>query len=624
MSPILDQIRNEYTESNDYFLARKQRQVKQLQLLNNLQRGDENIASSLLFSFFNRVLSNLYDDKIQIKFVPSEEMDYKKIEALNKLAINDFREMDMPRIQYDSVWDSCFFGRGFIETAKFNKERKLLEPKVLNPLACGTDPFFSEPSQWRYYWKWVLKPGWEIKNLIDAGVITGIKSLREIPSGLEENLWNFKVQRDQAKKLTSTGQDSVMVFPDEVEGIYQILEIYTTDQNGNRIVSWVDKGFSHILMTEKLKLEKDESWPVVVKEIFREPHSAVSFSVPDLIEDKHRAESVLLNLAYVAAKDEANPVYAYNPDLVKDVTQLFQRQINQHIPVEDTQLAIAPLNKNAALSTSLLAFLNILRNEAQDPIGSGMTFQPTKKGKETATKAALDQQTVDMSQSLQSKILQIGEKEFWGHWYRRYLQNTKDGDKKILALTSVKGVTFESINLGDIRTKYPPKVMVLSAKEAEFKELVNKRDMMQIFPQFAQTMTPEGFKNFNKHIFLPKFVEDSSLIDLVLPKSIDELNAEKENDMLNQDKSVEVKETDDHETHLYIHEMAKNTPAKIVHCYWHQELLALQKKREQEMAMMQGQMQPPQMAKQLDVGQNNPLEATAAEKESKNKKVALV
>ena len=178
MTSLLQQIRNQYTESNDYFLARKQRQVKQLQLLNNLRRGDENIASTLLFSFFHRVLSNLYDDKIQIKFVPGEEMDNKKIEVLNKLAVNDFREMDMSRIQYDWIWDACFFSKGYVETSHFDKKRKLLVPRVLNPLACGSDPFFSEPQQWRYYWKWVLKPGWEVKALIDSGVIDGIKSLR--------------------------------------------------------------------------------------------------------------------------------------------------------------------------------------------------------------------------------------------------------------------------------------------------------------------------------------------------------------------------------------------------------------------------------------------------------------
>ena len=85
-----------YYDESFYFLQpRKVRQVNQIALLNNLQRGDQNIASTLLLTLFNRIMSNLYDDKIQIKFVPSEDLDQKKINSLNILAQSDYREMNM-------------------------------------------------------------------------------------------------------------------------------------------------------------------------------------------------------------------------------------------------------------------------------------------------------------------------------------------------------------------------------------------------------------------------------------------------------------------------------------------------------------------------------------------------
>src|SRR3989304_2095325 len=96
-----------------YFLQpRKRRQAQQIVLLNNLQRGDENIASTLLLTLFNRIMSNLYDDKMQVKFVPGEEMDNKKVASLNILAQNDYREMDMAKLDYDWTWDPLFFARG--------------------------------------------------------------------------------------------------------------------------------------------------------------------------------------------------------------------------------------------------------------------------------------------------------------------------------------------------------------------------------------------------------------------------------------------------------------------------------------------------------------------------------
>ena len=162
-----------YDESFQFLQSRKTRQVSQLVLLNNLQRGDQNIASTLLITLFNRILSNLYDDKMQVKFVPSEEMEQKKINSLNILAQNDYREMDKAKLDYDWSWDTLFFGRGYMETLRFDTKRKLMEPCVINPLTFGYDPFFEKAEDWRYYWKWITKSSVQIEKLIKSGKITG-------------------------------------------------------------------------------------------------------------------------------------------------------------------------------------------------------------------------------------------------------------------------------------------------------------------------------------------------------------------------------------------------------------------------------------------------------------------
>src|SRR5258708_804043 len=105
------EIQSRYNESFDFLDTWKQRKVNQLILLNNLQRGDENIASTMLLTLFNRILSNLYDDKMQVKFVPGEELEQKKVNSLNILAQNDYREMSKPELDYDWDWDTLFFGR---------------------------------------------------------------------------------------------------------------------------------------------------------------------------------------------------------------------------------------------------------------------------------------------------------------------------------------------------------------------------------------------------------------------------------------------------------------------------------------------------------------------------------
>jgi len=95
----LTYIQDRYIESFNFLLARKRRQVRQLGLLNNLQRGDQNIASTLLLTLFNRVLSSLYDDKMQVKFLPSQGIQQEQLNSYNTLAQSDYLEMNKPKTE---------------------------------------------------------------------------------------------------------------------------------------------------------------------------------------------------------------------------------------------------------------------------------------------------------------------------------------------------------------------------------------------------------------------------------------------------------------------------------------------------------------------------------------------
>jgi hypothetical protein len=602
----LKHIQDWYLESWNFLIAWKRRKVRQLVLLNNLQRGDENIASTLLLTLFNRVLSNLYDDKMQVKFLPSQGITQDQLNSFNTLAQSDYLEMNKGKLDYDWCWDALFFNRGYVETYQFNKKRKIMEPCVINPLVFGYDPYFEEVQDWRYYWKWITKSKVEVKRLIKNGSITGIKEPEEIAAGVDEYLWNYRQLRDRAKKAIEPPPNSLGA------DVYQILEFYAYDDDGDKCCYWLDRDFSKILYEEKLDFEdleiedetkKGSKWPIVVKEVFREPHASINFGIPDLLEDKHRAKSVLLNLAFIAAKDKANPTYLYNPDKIKDVTQFLSRQINQHIPVEDVQLAVQPLNTEDPMSSGLMQFITLMQQEANEPIGTGVSMQPEQKtGQNTATEAAIDQQLNDIAQSLQSKIMQFGEQEFWSHWFHRYALYSDQLGDKIANIVGVKGINSQIIDLKDFNTDYPPGVLVYSAKEAEYKELVLRRDLMQLYPNLQQTLDQDGMRNFNKYVFFPKFLQDPSLVDVMLPKTIDEMKAEAENEQLAKDEMPQALPTDNHTTHIYTHHMVQpKTWATWFHIEAHEQLLAQQKSQ---------QMQAQQQQLQQGAGQNQNTSGT--------------
>lgn len=105
------QILTKYQESFEFLQARKKRQAAQLVLLSNMRRGDENIASTLLLTLFDRIMAGVYDDKMQVKFLPSQGISQNQINAYNTLAQSDYQEMAKPKLDYDWCWDTLFLDR---------------------------------------------------------------------------------------------------------------------------------------------------------------------------------------------------------------------------------------------------------------------------------------------------------------------------------------------------------------------------------------------------------------------------------------------------------------------------------------------------------------------------------
>lgn len=614
----LGEIESNYIESMQFLLARKRRQVAQLVLLNNMQKGDQTIASTLLITLFNRVLSSVYDDKMQVKFLPSQGILQEQLNSFNTLAESDYKEMGKSKIDYDWMWDTGFFGRGYVETYQFDKKRKIMKPHVINPLVMGYDPYFEEVQDWRYYWKWLTKSKYQINALIKAGKVTGIKNVSEIVGGIDPYIWQYKTRRDAAQKGVQPPIEPAAA------DIYQILEYFGYDENGDKYLYWIDKNFSKVLMKEKLDLDDMEGvdgqtlskWPIVVKEMFRIPHASIPFSIADILEDKHRAESVLLNLLFIGAKDTGNPLYLYNPDQVKDVAQFLSRQVDQHIPIEgNPETAVTPLNAKNTFPAEMINFLTSLRQQANDPIGTGVSAQPQAQGQGTATEAAIDQQLNDMAQSLFSKVLQFGEEEFWSQWFHRYQKNADELKSKMANIVGVKGITSTEIDLQDFKTDYPPGVMVYSAKEAEYKNLVKRRDFMQILPELQQSMPPDGFRNFEKFVFMPLMIEDPSLIEIMFPKTLQEMQAEEQNTMLAQDQMPPVLPTDDHTAHIYTHyQVQPKTWAVWFHIAEHQQALATQLAQQQQQAMVESGQQgqtPPVGGQSGPMPSNSPMAAAS-------------
>lgn len=587
---LLQQIQNEYQEAFNFFQTRKKRWVQQLVLFSNLGKPDENISTSANYSFFNRVVSSLYDGQMKVTFVPPESTDFKRVEMLNKLAQNDYQEMGLKMVNYDEIWSCAAYSKSYTDTLNYDKKRKVMVPEVISPLYFFSDPFGRQPKTWRYYGFWLNKSKAQLLKMIREKKLD-VDNLDGISSGIDPFLWDYKTQEDKAKVVTPNTNDS-----SSANGTYQLLRWHTVDaETGDKYLVLLDKDIQKILKKVKLDLRDGEdgetNWPIVVKEIFRDPFSTEAISVLDIMEDKTRALNVLYNLMYVAAKLEADPRVAYDKDMVA-ASDINNMDVSQNIPVDTSggktaAQAFAVPSTKPSLSSSIAGFINIIKSEMAESVGTAQISSPVQKNKKSATEAALQQQIADATQSLQALILEAGEQEFWSQWYWRHKRNASKATEKIITLTSVNGVTFETLDLKDVTdTKFPPRVLVQSVKKAEYKKMVMRKSLEQTYAVVTKSMSPKQKRDYDKFIFYPLYEFDQAMLDLVFPPSLDEIKAEQENELLGEDKLAPISPQDDDGTHMFIHLRGKRTPAMWAHWLAHEEqqaakMAAAQAKEEQ-------------------------------------------
>lgn len=115
--------------------------ITRLKLYNNQKRDDAAVGDPLLFTTFQTVFSSLYDDRLQQEWLGKEEGDEETAENLNQLSEHDYDVMEMDMVTHDWMWDTLFFGRGFVDMSEFDREDdQTTVPYVIDPLTLIRDP----------------------------------------------------------------------------------------------------------------------------------------------------------------------------------------------------------------------------------------------------------------------------------------------------------------------------------------------------------------------------------------------------------------------------------------------------------------------------------------------------
>ncbi len=573
---IIEQVDTEYLMAFDNTEAKRKENLRRLKLYNNQKRDQSKVGDPLLFSIFNTVLAPLYTDKLDSLWEGREEGDEEVAENLTAMAEHDYVLMDKDRMDYDWIWDTMFFGKGFVLMNDFDRENMVPCPEVIDPMAMVRDPRAASING-------------NLRGVGGAkffGMEVGLSRDQMEKHPAYFWLGGLKKESDRRRGLRKESRDERdaaqgrETFRDREESLDENYEFgvlrWFTHINGQKYVIELANNRSRIVRFQALKGIR---WPILERQIFPMAHDFDGVSIPDLIEDKQRARSVMINLGLESAKADLYPMYLFNKKKIKNERDL-DFEFNKMVPVDgDVNNAITPMQKST-FHQQVNLIMNLLNTAAQQATAAPETAQGINPREDrTLGENELVAMGTGIRRSLSARIFGWSEKDFWRQWYWLYKQNFKDEiDEKVIRLVGPLGPLWRTLTKENIVSQTTdPDVFVESNADA----IQRRRDEFASFQAVVQTIVqdPEA----NRRYAEKKLAKISGMrkqeIDMLLPPTFDELHSQDENVLIDDNKLPDVDFSDDDIVHVQIHNKASDTKAKLAHIEAHKKMMQFKKKR---------------------------------------------
>lgn len=593
-SDLIKQIQAEYSTSWRYMKPKIDEWAIRLKIYSNMKRDKTAVGDPLLFTVFQTVLASLYTDKLAATFEGREEGDEETASNLGPMSEYDYTQMSKSELDYDWDFNALFYGRALLINMEFSRKLMCPLPEVVDMMTWLRDPRAKSVNgdirgrgAMRYGGREIALYKNEMKK---AGVYFNFKEAKPATGDPFSLVDNSDRARRAAQGFDETDMGQNQVAGDNAE--IRALEWFTHYKGKKVLVTLSEKRTSVIRYKV---LDDQEVWPIDERVCYKMAHDWDGVSIPDLIEDKQRARSVVQNTALAGVKSGQNPTYIYDSTKIKNRGNL-DIDFNKHVPIDGPPSGSVQIVERQQVKSEVDWILNVLDNAAQKATATPDIQQGAGSGgSNTATETNLQASKVDTRYSLTAKLWGWSERSFWQKWYQLYKRHFADLiDEKNIRINGSMGPKWRKLTRENIVSKIDPDIKIESKVVTEAKN-VNDLQKYRLFLKDIMATAPDqantrfALREIGK---LSGFKRD--MVDQVLPPTMDEMESEEENVQLDNNTKVKVKITDDDFVHMEVHNKAADTPAKYAHIRAHRK------------AMMLKRSNP-----ELDMARNQPDEAVA-------------
>lgn len=506
---LLKQISDEYNLGFEYVKPYRERYRKRLMKWLP-QDNKEKVNINLIANTIDVLIANFWSSWVKVKFISRQWwIGQEEADNLNAVAEFDKKEWIQQQVEYQSEQDSLFFWVGIVNRTGFDHTRKINTWRAINPLSWIPDPLPTQTGQfdwqnYRFHWFTMISNVYDMvarygKDVMDKYFSKQFSSEEQSVRDIYTAKWGYwPITSDNLGKNFS-------------------IDIYThytiIDWEKHKIVC--DSKFSHIFFKEKiepvLREEKlDPSLvprPILLNYFDPQRNSPFGASLSDKLEDKQNWISILANLNLIKAKKEAlGWDFLVNSRLIKNKEELKKKSVwTRYLFVDEIAIQDQPLTNamyelpQSQIKQDTFAMMNYLTAEAWkdskiDSLQQGIV--PDKSM--TKAEAQQIQSNANNMISLKNSIKNWYYQEFYHQWWRWYLENFGDGEKKFALLSSDFEWRGTELKKDEFITKQMPYVMIWSAEDMMALNESQKNYLNQLYPIIAND---QGLNEISKNIF---------------------------------------------------------------------------------------------------------------------------
>lgn len=434
-------------------------------LYNNISDTNNKIYVRLIRSTIQTLLGLYYTDDISVSFNGRQLWDDDTVETYENLAKFDQEEMELAKVNYDVQWNRLFYWVGIRIFDRWDSFKQCPVYRSVDPLSWYPDPSGYIDNH-RYH-------GFDLE-VMDSELTDDVyESLAELKSQKAEELDRTDRRRKEYRELQ-------IEVENELNPKYSVYHHFTTI-NGKKYVITLGNGWDLLIRCEEVQaVYKEEKnnlaeipFPVIIN--YYEPIKSDPFGIciPDLLEDKQKAEQLFLNLNRIKAENEAlGDIFLVDTNAIKNMNQLKTPKawIGAKYIKADLNINPNPVREveKAAIKPDAYNMPEVIRGQASEDVGmDARTLGVSTQGNVTATENQRTQKNANIKLILNNKINQWGEKDFWYDWMRRYYEYFDLKSQKNIKLNNSFGATILTIKRKDLMTGYDLDIQIINKSQEE-------------------------------------------------------------------------------------------------------------------------------------------------------------